>query len=215
VEPLQQEPITPAPIVPVDPEPAPLGNEPIDWEGRYKGSVKLAERLTIANRTLTEQQQVQTSENEQLKTALASKEIEQTVAVGERDKNLETILTENATQASELVTLRAHKAKVDLVKELGHPELISILDSIPTMSDPEMQKTVMMDFVQFREEGVQEREKSLLSGITPPVTPIVDTPIAPTTNEGWQEKLNELPLGSAERQKLSDQWYEWTRQQEK
>jgi len=215
VDPQQQEPINPAATPPVDPAPTNPGNAPVDWEARYKGSVSMVERLTIANRDLTEQQQLQNSENEQLKAALASKEIEQTVAVGERDKNLENVLIESAAKDTELAQLRAHKAKVDLAKELGHPELISILDSIPTMDDPEVQKTVMMDFVQFREDGIQQREKMLLSGITPPVTPIIDTPVAPTTTEGWQAKLSELDPNSPEHRKVSDQWYEWERQQEK
>jgi len=214
VEPQQQEPATPVvtpPVAPVVIPPA-VVTDP-DWEARYKGSVLLVEELTIANRDHVTQQQAQTSEIERLTTALGTKDIEKTVAVSERDKNLEAALIVNAAQDTELVQLRAHKLKVDLANELGHPELITILDSIPTMIDPEVQKTVMMDFVNFREAGIQEREKALLSGVTPPVSPVISAPVMPTTAKGWQDKLNELPLGSAERQKVSDQWYDWMRQQ--
>jgi len=202
-------PVVTPPVAPVVAVPDP----DTDWEKRYKGSVKMVEQLTIANRDHASQQQLQTSEIERLKADLANKDIERTVAVSERDTNLETALTASAAKDTELAKLRAHKLKVDLAKELGHPELISILDRIPDMEDHEVQKTVMMDFVQFREAGIQEREKALLSGTTPPVSPVISTPATPTTTEGWAAYVEDLPLGSKERTKASDEWFEWTRQQ--
>lgn len=206
------------PVVPVEPTPViPPTSKPPDgnWEARFKGSVLKVEELTIATRDLTGQLQAKSSEIEQLKAELAKKDVEKTVAVSERDKNLQVSLTESAAKDTELASLRAYKLKVETAREMGHPELVTILGSIPDMTDPEVLKAVMGDFVQFRESGIQDREKALLSGLTPSVTPIINAPVTPTTKEGWEQYINTFPLGSKERSAASDSWYDWLQLQGK
>lgn len=202
---------TPPASTPTGPN-VPAGISPGNWEARYKGAVAKIEELTLANRNLQTQQQVQASEIERLNTALATKDVEKTVAVGERDKNLENVLTRNQELEVELTQLRAYKLKVETARELGHPELVHILGSIPDIGDAEVLKGVMTDFIKFRQDGIKEREAVLLSGYTPPVPNVQTTQTLPTTAKGWESHLDQLPLGSPERQKAFDQYFEWTQQ---
>jgi len=206
---------TPPATTPTNPTP-PAGNNPPEGyveQARFSGAIKKIEELTLEVRSLKEQLGTKTSEIEQLNTQLATKDVEKTVAVGERDKNLETILKKNADMEKELADLRGYKAKVETAKELGHPELIGILDRIPNMEDPGVLKDVMSDFVNFREAGIKEREQTLLSGYTPPTPPVGTTTDTPQSDKEWEKHVNSLPLGSKERQQAFDNWYDWQQEQ--
>ena len=184
-------------------------------EKRFAGAIRKLEELTIANRNLESQLVAKTSEMERLSAQLTNKDIEKTVAVGERDKNLETVLKAKQTSDTELGVLRAFKAKVDMAHQLGHPELIGIIQNIPDIADAEVLKVVMSDFVKFREDGIKAREQTLLSGITPSVSPVQSTTPLPSTSKSWQEHISGLPIGSAERTKAMDQWGQWEIDQSK
>ncbi|HEY45699.1 MAG TPA: hypothetical protein G4O14_02810 [Anaerolineae bacterium] len=204
-EPVVAPPVTPAPATP------PAGSTPDGFveKGRFDGAIRKIEELTIASRSHAEELKAKDLEIERLTASLSSKDIEKTVAVGERDKNLETALTENQALLTEVQQLRAYKMKVETAREMGRPELIQILDKIPDLADAEVLKSVMADFVKFREDGIKERETALLSGITPPAPPIHNAPEKPTTGEGWSAYVNKFPIGSKERQAAFDEWGDW------
>lgn len=178
-------------------------------QARFTGAVQTIEKLTTEKRTFEGQLAAKTSELEQLRTQLATKDIETTVAVSERDKNLQTIVQEKAALEAEHTKAKAQLLKVEVAKELGKPELLLILGSIPDMTDKEALTTVMSDFVRFREDGVKERESQLLAGVTPPLSSVTVAPEWPVNSEGWQKLLNSLPLGSPERAKAFTAYGDW------
>lgn len=139
------------------------------WKTRYTGLVRKVEELTLTNRDLTSQLATKTSENEQLKAQLGLKDTEKSVAISERDRQLQAALQSNSGLESELTELRAMKLKLKVMKDLKAPHLLKILDRIPNMTDEEALKTVMSDFNSFAADLVQEREQQLLSGMTPPL----------------------------------------------
>jgi chromosome segregation ATPase len=180
---------------------------------RYNGLVKKVETLTLANRELEAQITGKTSEIEQLNSQIALKDTEKTVAVNERDKQLETSMTENQSLQAELKELRGLKLKLEVAKDLNRPELVNILDRLPNLEDKEALTTVAEDFLGFADDLVQQREEQLTSGITPPVGPINETPATPSTPAGWETAINSEVLGSPERAKLMDDYGDWLEQQ--
>jgi len=173
---------------------------------RFNGLVRKVEELTLANRDLNTQLAAKASEIEQLKGQLGVKDVEKQVAVGERDKRLTGALTENAALIEEMKVLRGLQLKVQVAKELNRPDLLKIADRIPAVEDPEILKGIMQDFASFADDAVQAREKQLLAGLTPALGHGSVGPAAPSTPEGWVEKINSLPLGFPERNRALDEY---------
>lgn len=212
-DPAQTPPVETPPVTPpVTPPAAPSPGEVTD-EKRLGGAILKIEELTIAKRALEADLATKSSEIEQLNVQLGTKDIERTVAVGERDKNLETILTEKQALDTEVLALRAYKMKVAMAQKLGAPELITLIDRIPDMQDEEALETVMTDFLSFRQAGIKERETVLLAGVTPPAPPIQNVPAKPTTGDGWKALVASLPLGSKERDQALTDWGDWLQTQ--
>lgn len=207
--PVETPPVTP-PVTPpaVVPDPGAVTDEK-----RLGGAILKIEELTIANRALVSDLAARDLKIEQLGVQLGQVGIEKTVAVGERDKNLEAVITEKQALDTEVIALRAYKMKVETAAKLGAPELITLIDRIPDMVDQEALETVMNDFLGFRQDGIKERETALLAGVTPPAPPIQNVPTTPTTDKAWSEYCNSLPLGSPERMKAQDDWFVWQNEQ--
>lgn len=205
-DPGQQTPPAPASTPPAVPQTPPSGF--VEQE-RFSGAIRKIEELTTAQRTKELDLQAKLSEIERLKAELANRDIEKTVAVGERDRAYQAALQEGAALKHEVEQLKAFQLKVEVAKEIGHPELLTILHTIPDLTDREVLKNVMGDFVRFREEGVTARERQLFAGITPPISPIVNAPAEPASDEEWQRRVNGLAVGSKERQQAFDAWFEW------
>jgi hypothetical protein len=182
-------------------------------KARFDGLVRKVEELTLSNRSLNDQLAAKTSEVEQLKGQLTVKDTEKTVAVGERDKSLQTALTENAELQKELTELRALKLKIDTINEIQKPELLKIINHIPNLTDGEALKVVMTDFAGFGDSLVKQREEQLLSGLTPTGGGPAVQPSTPSTAKAWQEHVNSLPLGSTERGKAMDDYGDWLEKQ--
>jgi hypothetical protein len=208
--PVQPSPVNPPPGPVGTPEDAPAGYIEL---ARYNGLVRKVEELTLANRGLTDQLASKSSEIEQLKGQLAIKDTEKTVAVGERDSKLTTVLQENQTLLAELTELRGLQAKVQAIKELNRPELLKIADRIPAVQDPEALKTILLDFAGFADDLVKQREQQLLAGVTPAIGGVQPGPSRPQTGEAWLNYLNGLPLGSLERTKAFDEYGDWLEKQ--
>jgi hypothetical protein len=189
--------------------------QPENWQARYTGAVRKIEELTLSSREVQTQLAARASEIEQLKAQLGVKDVEKTVAVGERDKKLSTLLEESAAAQAQLKELTAYKAKVAMAQELGRPELIKIIDRIPAVEDPAVLKGIMEDFIGFADGLVKDREKQIFSGITPPVGPGGGAPQKPTSSASWEKQINALPLGSAERRQAMDDYYDFLANQNK
>lgn len=185
-----------------------------NWEARYKGLVSKVEELTLANRALNEQLTAKSSGEEQLKQQLGIKDVEKQVAVGEHSKRLQDALQTQAALEQEVANLRALKLQVEVANEIGHPELLELASRLPTMTDKEALKTVMMDFANFADKAVKAREKQLLSGVTPSIgTGAGPAAAGPSTPQAWQEKINSLTLGSPERRKAMNDYGDFLERQ--
>ena len=186
-----------------------------NWEARYKGAVRKIEELTLSSRDLTAQLAAKSSEIEQLKLQLSTKDVEKTVAVSERDSKLEQLIKDGAVSSSELKELRAFKAKVEMANKMGRPELIKIIDRIPAVEDPTVLEGIMQDFTRFADDLVAQREKQIFSGVVPPIGPGGGMPQKPTSSASWEKHINSFPLGSKERAQAMDEYYDFLASQNK
>lgn len=187
-----------------------------DWKARFDGAIRKINELTATLKQKDDQLTTQSSEIEQLKSQLSVKDTEKTVAVGERDKRLETSLVENQTLQSELIELRGLKLKLEVANELGRPDLMKIAERIPAMTDKEALTTVMKDFAGFADDAVKAREKQLMAGVVQATGGAgggagADT--QPSTAESWLDKINNMPLGSKERAQAMDRYGDWLERQ--
>jgi hypothetical protein len=171
------------------------------------------EELTLANRGLTDQLTAKSSEVEQLKASLGVKDAEKTVAVGERDRQLQEAIQARTTLETENAQLKALALQVEVANELGRPELLKLASRLPAMTDKEALKTVMKDFASFADEAVQARERQLLSGVTPGIGASPAAPAAPATREAWLERINSLGIGTVEREKALGEYGDWLERQ--
>jgi hypothetical protein len=199
-------------ITPVEPAPEapqqPASPQETDWEARYKGSVRKIEELTLSSRTTEEQLAAKASEIEQLRVQLTAQGAEKDAAVNLRDQQIEETVKSSAQLKAELEQLQAFKLKAEVANELGRPELLTILDTIPSMSDREALTSVMKQISDFADGAVKKREQELLAGVTPAAAQVAETPL-PGTDDGWNKLINSQPLGSADRQKAMDSYWEW------
>lgn len=186
----------------------------VNWEERYKGSVTTINRLQGEIKTLKEQLSGKTSEYEQLYSQLTQKDVEKDVAVSEHRKQLEKALTEKTTAERELTELRAFKSKMDVIREMGANHLVPIIDRIPYVEDPEALRTIIKDFSNWGDDMKKEREKEILSGITPTGVAAGSQakPNVPSSAKEWEVHINSLPLG-IEREKAWDEYFVWGQQQ--
>lgn len=210
----------PDPIVPepesAPPEPTPQDppktdgpSEPMVEQKRFTGAIQKIQTLTDELKSKDQETAALNSQIEQLKLQQAVKDAEAQAGYGERDKKLEAALLEKTTIEAEATTLKGTMRKIEIAKKLGHPELVEIIDTIPTFEDEALQTKVMEDILGFSDKRVQEREKSLLSGITPAVSPTpVLGEILPATNEAWTASI-EAEQDQTKRTALFDKWWDW------
>lgn len=190
---------------------APTQTAPTEnWEARYKGQQSALQRQANQITELQAQLTQKASELEQLRAQLELSSTEKTVAVSERDKNL-TALTEKVQQLeTELRGAKAVQMKVTAANKIGRPELISIIDSIPAIEDPELLEKVMSDIAGFADNVASAREKQILAGVTPTTGPGGGKVSSkPNSYEAWEAHVNSLDLGSTERARAMDEMGDW------
>jgi hypothetical protein len=208
--------------VPTPPEPTPPAKPPDDpaapdgfvEQKRFTGAIQKIQTLTEELRAKDQELAAKDSQIEQTKQNLAVKEAEFTAGYGERDKQLEAALKEKQAIEDEKATLEGKMRKIDLAKELGHPELVNIIDTIPTFEDNDLQKKAMEDILSFSDQRVKAREESLLAGITPAVSPTSPSDAKPATDEAWKASIA-AETDPQKRQTLFDDWFEWGQEQAK
>jgi uncharacterized small protein (DUF1192 family) len=181
----------------------------VNWEARYKGMVKKVEELTLSSKATQEQLAAKTSDIERLEAELGLKETEKSVAVSERDKQLNEIVQSNQSLTSELERLRALELKVKVANEIGSPEMLAIVDSIPNVSDEEALTSLMKNISDWGNEKVKARETELLAGVTPDITATPAQVEVPQSNEDWQEYVNQAEFNTPEREQRMNAWRDW------
>jgi small-conductance mechanosensitive channel len=186
---------------------ASTGGDNIDWEARYRGSVSKINELQGTIKTLQEQQAAKTSEIEQLRAQLTTKDVEKDAYVGEHKKQLEKALSENSELRKELTQLRALKAKMDMAKKLEAPQLMPILDRIPYAEDPEALESIMKDFVSWGQGFAKEREAQLMAGVTETVAQASAKKATPNSHDEWLKLIQSSP--AADQDRLWKEYWEW------
>jgi hypothetical protein len=182
---------------------------------RFTGAIQKIQTLTEEIKVKDQESAALKSQIELLGNAQAVKAAETQAGYGERDKQLEAALLETKKVETEAAQLRGTMRKIDMAKELGHPELVQIIDTIPTFEDDDLQKKAMEDIIGFSDGRVKAREESLLSGITPAVPPTVPVGDAqPASDDSWKAKIaaEEDPT---RRKVLFDEWFDWGQTQKK
>ena len=203
--PEQQVTTTPAQQEQVKP-PQPQGD---DWEARYKGLVPNVQKLTEQVKALQTELATKVSEIERLTGQLGLKDVEKTAAVGEATKTIEQLTQTNQASQTELARLQALELKVKTAVELKKPELISLLDTIPNVTDPEALKTIMTSIDDYAAMQVKTREAQLLAGTGMPAGGSPVPTAGPQSQEEWQRAIEKAPLGSKERANLMDNYGDW------
>lgn len=208
---------TPTPDTTPDPAANPGQQAPAGYieKARYDGLVRKVEELTLAGRQFQTELVSKTSEIEQLKTQLGIKETEKSVAVSERDNQIQQYVQKQQAFDQELTELRALKLKTEVARELGRPDLLKVADTIPNLTDKEALKTVMGSIANLVDDAVKEREKQLLAGVTPPAEKSSTSAALPASKNEWDRFIDGLPLGSPERAKAMDTYYSWLQEANK
>jgi hypothetical protein len=206
--PVQQAPIPVTPVLPTLQVPAGYIEQ-----ARYNGLVKKVEELTLENRSLSTRITELTSQNERLQGDSVVKDTERTIALGERDRQLQTAAERALSLERENVDLKALQLKIEVAKELKRPDLIVLAERIPNLTDKEALRAAMSDIAKFADDAVSQREKQLFAGVTPPLSPIATPVTQPGSAKEWEDQINRLSPGSPERTKLWDQYYDWLKTQ--
>lgn len=200
----EQQVTTPAQQVPVTPPP-----QGEDWEGRYKGLVPTVQKLTEQVKAIQAELAVKVSEVERLNGQLGLKDVEKTAAVGERDKTIQELTQASQANQTELARLKALELKIKTANELGKPELIGLVNTIPDVTDPEALKTIMKSIDDYAALKVQSREKQLLSGTGMPAGTGPMPAAGPQTQDEWMRAIEKSPLGSKDRAQLMNDYGDW------
>jgi hypothetical protein len=207
-----QQPPNSGPEQPGASTPAPTDGAPehhIDWKARYQGSSQVINNLTRERDDLKGQLETVTSKFEQLQAQLSLKDTEKTVAVGERDKQINEILEAKSQAEQELARLRALERKVKVANKIGDPNLVTVIDTIPDIEDEGTLEAMMTNLTNWKNQAVKARENQLLEGETPEINPTPESDPLPTTNQGWQQYVEQFELGSKERDNAMNAWKDW------
>lgn len=181
-----------------------------NWEARYKGQQSALQLAVTAKKELETQLATLTSDLEQLRSQLSLKETEKTVAMSERDSNIKSLMEAKNAADQELAKLRALNKKIELAKAMKRPEILPMLDRIPDIDDEEILKQYVTDMLSWADDLVSQREKALLAGVVPSLGGPGTQPIeGPSSPDAWLDKIEKLPLGSADRAKAMDEYYGW------
>jgi len=185
----------------------PVNNEGVtDWKKRYDGQQIALQKLSLEKQDLQKQLDAKISEAEQLGAQLSLKDTEKTVAVGERDKQLQEALGKIQMLETENNELKALALKVQIARELKKPELIEIAEAFPNLTDKDMLTQVMKDIAGFSDNQVKARESQLLAGTLPTIVQGDASPAMPATEQEWMDRINSFDFGTPERQKALDQY---------
>jgi chromosome segregation ATPase len=176
---------------------------------RFSGAIQKIQSLTEEKNGLTQQLENKVSEMERLQLSLAEKEAGSTTLLGQRDQTIGELNNQISTLQEDLSKAQIDMKKVQIAKEIGAPELIQILDTIPSVSDEEQLKNMMKNIAEFTTSQVTAREKELMAGATPQITSVdnVQTPFPEAGDaDAWEQRLAKLDPGSKEWNDAMEHW---------
>jgi hypothetical protein len=212
-------PTTPAVPAPAEQQqapgtPAPAGQVPAGYveQGRLTGALQKIQELTLSNRALIEQGNAKDATIGQLQAQLAEAGANGKATAGEQSSVIQNLTKERDDLKAQVAQFNATKSKIKLINEAGRPELYAILDSIPDAADEAAQKKIIDDLGAFAVSIATKREAQLVAGTLPGNNnPQTVAQVTPKSDKEWAVYVNALPLGSPERGKAMDQYFEWTK----
>ena len=177
-----------------------------DWEARFKGLQRKYNALVEAKSELEAQLSDLTSAKDGLEKKLDTLSVEKDTLITDNKRKFDELTKTLTEREQELEKLSSYQKKVQVARELGHPELIRVLDVIPDTTDEDVLKDSFKSIIELANDAVKQREEQLAEGLSPGAADSDGTPM-PTTEQGWKEYIEGLPLGSPERQKAYDTWF--------
>lgn len=207
----------PQPANPGTPGTTPPANNPLDGyvpEARLTGALQKIQELTLTNKSLTDQLAAANTRVGELQAQSQSSETTWSAKVGEGSQALQKVTGERDTLQAENAKLHAELDKAKLVGEMGHYNLLPILDQIPVDADPEKQKANISRMAQWANDLLAQREQTLTAGqthtISQPVTPAANQMANLKTPEQWSKYLDTIPFGTPEREQAWNAYWEAT-----
>jgi len=176
---------------------------------RYNGLVRKVQELVEAGKSNDTTLANLKLDLERHKADLVEKDASLKVAVSERDRRLEAMVTEKAEIQSEFKRLKALEAKVKVANEIGRPELLGAIKNLPDLESEDALKMIFEDIAKFADTAAKKREEQLLAGVTLPTTGVNTNSInnTPSTEAEWENHLAKQELGSPEYQKALDSYW--------
>lgn len=195
-------------------QPAPAGGsgtaEPEGFikKERLDGALAKIQELTLTNRALTDQVNALQTKYGTLEGAVSQKDAEASVKAGDFQKQIQ-VLQEQLNTANATIKIGENdKLKLKALQEMGRPDLISVMDTIPAGPDLESTKLAFSNIAKYADDIKKRRETELLSGLSGSQSVASPTaPPAPQTEKDWTAHIESLPLGSKERQKAWDAYF--------
>lgn len=181
-------------------------------KSRLDNALRKIEQLTLTNKALTDELTQIKGENGTLSAKLLSKEAEFTSALEASKSEASSNRTAKEELALQIDQMKqaseTQNRKLKAIREIGRPELVSIIDLLPSASTDEEQIKALKGIADFASAQVKSREKELTTGTThTEVTP--QGAELPTTDDGWSKYVEGFSLGSEQRQKANDAWFDY------
>lgn len=185
------------------------GTQTTDWESRFKGLQRKYNTLMEAKGELEKQLEQALSKIETLEKTSNQLSVEKDSLLKENQTKIDELTQALNEKDQKLSELSQVQLKVKVANELGHPELVQLIDAIPNSDDPEQVKESMQTILGFTKAQIERREQQLTEGLMPGEANEGTMP-QPTTEEGWLDLIDKYPLGSDEYNKAMEAYFNWT-----
>jgi len=192
----------------------PTGTQSTDnWEERFKGLQRKFNTLMEAKGDLEGQLAAQHTTNADKDQQLATLSNEKDSLQLSTQQKIEELTSQISEKDKSLSELSQMQLKVKVANELGHPELLQLIDTIPGTDDPEKVESAFKTILGFTKSQIEQREKQLSEGLMPGDAP-PDGKTMPSTEQGWTNLIDSLQLGSEERDDAFDKYFKWMSQKD-
>jgi chromosome segregation ATPase len=182
-----------------------------NWEARFKGLQRKYNVLVETKGELDNQLADERAKREQIQKQLDTLSNEKESLTAENKKKIDELTASLNEKDQTLSELSYVQKKVKVANELGHPELLQLIETIPNTDDEERIKESMKTILGFTKSQIEAREQQITEGLSPGEAGGSEQPL-PSTEEGWMEMIDKLPLGSDKRQEAMDAYFDWTMQ---
>jgi len=184
------------------------GNPADNWEARFKGLQTKYNVLVNANGELESQLADVTSKLEHYEKQLANMSVEKDSLTNQHKNKIDELTSKLTEYEGNLSELKQYQLKVKVAREMGHPELVKVIDSIPNSEDEEAIKNAFKNILDLTSDFVKRREEQLIEGLSPGEAG-GDESVLPASEQGWMDYIDSFQLGSKDRVKAQDQYFEF------